>query len=137
VLLIWARPSECRSARFTSVTQWFRCMSSAATREERHAAHAKLVRLLAGDATRARPAISLAGRPAPPTAPPPAAPSTAPTVKQHSWRQALPRGKTARRPYTDADARDPYSREQLERMDGSFVKRLERAIAHGKERPHA
>jgi hypothetical protein len=50
------------------------------------------------------------------------------------WRRAVPRGKAIARP-SNTDAQEPYSREQLERMDARFVERLERAIARGKERP--
>jgi hypothetical protein len=118
----------------TSTAEWFRCIGPTATLQERQAALAKLVRMLCGDSSRPPSLISLAGRPAPPSAPPSATPSAVPPVERRSWRQALPRGKTATQPWTDADARDPYSREQLERMDARFAQRLQHAITHGQER---
>jgi hypothetical protein len=57
------------SIRITSTAEWFRCISPAATLEERRAALAKLIRMLVGDTTRPRPPISLPGRLATPTAP--------------------------------------------------------------------
>jgi hypothetical protein len=123
------------SISITSTAEWLRCIRSSSS-AERHAALTKLVRLLCGDLShRLPPPISLAGRPAIPAAPPPVTSSPAPAVKQHSWRQALPRGKTAALPSTDADARDPYSRDELERMDARFHHALEHAIACGKEQP--
>jgi hypothetical protein len=124
------------SIPITSTAEWLRCIGPTATLAERHAALAKLVRLLCGDAAhRLPPPVSLAGRLA--AAPPPTTSSAVPAVKLSSWRQALPRGKTAALPSTDADAREPYSREQLERMNARFHHAFEHAIAQGKERPHA
>jgi hypothetical protein len=113
-----------------SASEFFRCISSA-TRKERHAAFVTLVRLLMRDARRPRPAISLPGRPA---APPPTAP---PLVKLRSHRRAIPQGKGVNAPSKNGDAREPYSPRRLKFMNRSFVKRLERAIAHGQEQPHA
>jgi hypothetical protein len=124
------------SISITSTAEWFRCISPAATREERHTALAKLVRMLVGDSARPRPPISLAGQLVIPTAPlPTAVTPEAPTVRY--LRRALPTGKAVNAPSRDGDAREPYSRRRLQRMNRSFVKRLERAIAHGQERPHA
>jgi hypothetical protein len=122
------------SIQITSTAEWFRCIGRTATLQERQAALAKLVRLLVGDTTRPRPPISLPGRLALPVAPPPAI-ALSPTPTLRYWRRAVPTGKAITRPSSDADAREPYSREQLERMDTRFIERLERAIAHGKERP--
>jgi hypothetical protein len=121
------------SIQITSRAEWFRCIGPAATLEERHAALAKLVRMLVGDAARPRPPISLPGRPTLPTSPPPATAPAPPTVRY--FRRALPTGKVINAPSKDSDARDPYSREQLERMHTRFVERLERAIARGEEQP--
>jgi hypothetical protein len=121
------------SIHIASTSEWFRCIGPTATLAERHAALAKLVRLLVGDATRSRPPISLPGRPAAPTAPA----AEALPVKLRSYRQALPQGKVINSPSRDGDAREPYSRRRLKHMNRSFVKRLERAIADGQERPHA
>jgi hypothetical protein len=113
------------SIRIASTAEWFRCIRG--TSAEHHAALFKLVRMLSGDDRRPRPPISLPGRSAMPTAPPPASPSA---IRQHRlWRWAPPREPK------DADAREPYSREQLERMDTRFIERLERAIARGQEQP--
>jgi hypothetical protein len=117
------------SISVASASEFFRCIGSA-IRKERHAAFATLVRLLIHDARRPRPAISLPGRPA---APPPTAP---PLVKLRSHRRAIPQGKMVNAPSRDGDAREPYSRRRLKFMNRSFVKRLERAIANGQERPH-
>jgi hypothetical protein len=51
-----------------------------------------------------------------------------------SW---VPRGKAVERPSKATDGEWPYSRAQLTDMNARFVERLESAIAHGKERPHA
>ncbi len=123
------------SIPITSTAEWFRCIGPTATLEERRAALAKLVRMLVGDSTRPRPPVSLPGQQALPTAPPP--PAAPLPVKLRSYRQALPQGKVISSPSRDGDAREPYSRRRLRRMNRSFVKRLERAIAHGQERPHA
>jgi hypothetical protein len=122
------------SIPITCTAEWFRCIGTAATLEERHAALYQLVRLLAGDAShRPPPQISLPGRPA--AAPPPATAPAVPTVRY--FRRALPRGKVINAPSKDSDGREPYSRRRLRRMDRSFVKRLERAITRGEEQPHA
>jgi hypothetical protein len=121
------------SIPITSATEWFRCIGPAATLEERRAALGKLIRMLAGDAVRLRPPISLPGQPAAPAA---TAATTLP-VKLRSYRQALPQGKVINSPSRDGDACDPYSRRRLKHMNRRFAKRLERAIAHGQERPHA
>jgi hypothetical protein len=49
----------------------------------------------------------------------------------------VPRGKAVERPSKATDGEWPYSRAQLTDMNARFVERLESAIAHGKERPHA
>jgi hypothetical protein len=116
-----------------SASEFFRCISPIATLEERRAALAKLIRMLVGDSTRPRPPISLPGRTAVPTAPA----AEALPVKLRSWRRALPQGKMINSPSRDGDAREPYSRRRLKHMNRSFVKRFERAIARGQERPHA
>jgi hypothetical protein len=122
------------SISIVSTADWFRCIRSSSP-AERHAALARLVRLLCGDAShRPPPSVSLARRPALPAAPPTSSPVA--TTRQKSERRTLPWGKTAAQPPTDADARDPYSREELEQMDSRFVRRLEHAINCGKERPH-
>jgi hypothetical protein len=119
------------SIHIASTSEWFRCIGPTATLAEHHAALAKLVRLLVSDARRLRPPISLPGQPAAPLAP------TAESlpVKLRSYRQALPQGKVINSPSRAGDARDPYSRRRLKHMNRRFAKRLERAIAHGKERP--
>jgi hypothetical protein len=121
------------SIHITSTAQWFRCMSLAATLQERHAALAKLVRMLVGDTARPRPPISLAGRPTIPTPPPPSAASAPVPVTHPRPLGRTPREKAVEPSNDDADAREPYSREQLERMDRRFVERLERAIKRGQE----
>jgi hypothetical protein len=119
------------SIAVTSASGWFRCIGPTATLAERRAALAKLIRMLVGDSTRPRPPVSLPAQQPLPTAPPP--PAALP-VKLRSYRQALPQGKVINSPSRDGDARD---RRRLQHMNRSFVKRLERAIAHGQERPHA
>jgi hypothetical protein len=120
------------SIRITSMAEFFRCMRPAATLQERRAALYKLVRMLAGDARRRlSPQISLPGRPLPATAP-----ATAPAATVRYFRQALPTGKVINTLSKDSDAREPYSREQLHRMDARFRHALARAIAHGQEQVH-
>jgi hypothetical protein len=121
------------SIPITSTAEWLRCIRG--TSAEHRAALFKLVRMLSGDDRRPRSPISLPGRM--PTAPPPAAPPppVAPTIRY--FRRAPPAGKVINAPSKDSDARDPYSREQLECMNARFHHALERAIARGKERPHA
>src|SRR5262249_37692394 len=122
------------SIHITSMTEWFRCIGGTAA--EHHAALAKLVRLLVGDAThRPRASISLPGQPAPPTAPPPATTPATPPVRY--VRPALPTGKVIRAPSKDSDGRGPYSVRRLRHMNTRFHRALEHAIAHGKEQPHA
>jgi hypothetical protein len=115
-----------------STADWFRCIRGTST--EHHAALAKLVRMLCGDDRRTRPPVSLPGRS---TAPPLTAeplPATAPATVRY-FRRAPPAGKVINAPSKDSDARDPYSREQLERMNARFHHALGRAIARGKEHP--
>jgi hypothetical protein len=123
------------SIRITSTAEWFRCMGPTATSEEQNAALERLIRMLAGDTNRPRPPISLAGRPTIPTPPPPSlAPAPVPVTHPRPLGRT-PREKAVEPSSDDADACEPYSREQLVDMDMRFVKRLERAIARGKERP--
>ncbi len=118
------------SIPIASTTEWFRCIRG--TPAEHRAALFRLVRMLCGDDRRPRPPVSLPGRPAAAAAPPAQV-----LPKLRSYRQALPQGKAINSPSRDGDAREPYSRRRLQRMNRSFVERLERAIARGQEQPHA
>jgi hypothetical protein len=121
------------SIPITSTSEWFRCIHG--TSAEHRAALFKLVRMLSGDDRRPRSPISLSGRPAMPTAPPSAPVPAAPTVSY--FRRVLPTGKVINAPSKDSDGDGPYRKALLLRMDLRFTQRLERAIAHGQERPHA
>jgi hypothetical protein len=119
------------STRITSVSHWFHCMGPTATLAERHAALARLIRMLVGDgSTRKRPPITLPGRPTLATPLPESAPAETVRMAPRVWGRAT-RERTIEP--DDADAQDPYTREELMAMNARFVQRLARAIAHGLE----
>jgi hypothetical protein len=118
-------------SRITSTAEWFRAIGPTATLEERRAALAKLVRMLVGDSARPRPPISLPGRPAIPPPPPPVGPPTTPAGSPLRHYSAIGN-------FEPGDEQEgAWSTEQRLKMDRRFVERLERAIAQGKEQPHA
>ena len=92
-----------------SLSDWLRCIGSSLPAEH-HAALARLVRMLSGDAQRPRPPVSLPGNPRPAAA-----------------RISTPA-------YLPATPRYPHQ-ERLLKMNARFVETVERAIRLGLERP--
>ena len=117
-----------------TAAEFFRCIGPTATLEERHAALARLVRMLLGDAARSLPPISLPGR------------TTAldlasalsvefPAVSS-TTTAGRPRAALKDVPAEPGDEQHgAWPREELQKMDRRFVERRKRAIARGKERP--
>jgi len=94
-------------------------------------AHARLIRLLAGDASRRTPPpISLAGRLA--DLVPPSIPSPRPPPARRAPVYGH-KGKVHRDKSEEDDGANPYTREQLACMNARFVARVEQAFASGLE----